>query len=175
MKKSIIMLIGFMLFAFISCTKKTAYSTNESSNQIATSPLDTIWHLKNRIPNCDSSLVFMKQVIEPLESHPRADKLLPRERETVIRIPGESLETLKDEKYKFYINPDCLIGKPTKVALDIFCLADSVSSFVLFDEKVQLEKSYWVLSARGFGNSLGIRFEGGFIKSAEFRKIKISK
>ncbi len=172
--KFIVLLAAIIIFSIIACTNKTIYSNSGTKKQNDKTLTDTLWYLKNRIPNCDSAIVFMKHVIVPVESFPKIDKLLPRERETIVTIPGEGLGIQEDEKYKFYISPDCLVGKPAEIALEIFCLKDSLESFIVLDKKFQAEDTYWVLSSRGFGNYLSIRFEKGLVSSAVFNVVSKS-
>lgn len=174
MKSLLLILTGILLLLVIACRSKSKYSNSVTKTENSKISEDTIWHLKNRIPNCDSALVFMKQIIKPLKSEALSNSLLPRERQVTVIIPGERRDMLNSEKYKFYINPDCLIGKPSKAALEIFCIPDSIESFLALDKAFQTENLSWYLSASGFGNYLGIRFEKGVIVSAKFNKINSS-
>jgi hypothetical protein len=166
--------VAITFFSIIACTNKTIYSNSGTKKQSDKTLTDTLWHLKNRIPNCDSAIVFMGHVIVPVESFPKNDKLFPRERETIVTIPGEGTGLQEEEKYKFYINPDCLVGKRAEIALEIFCLKDSLESFIVLDKKYQAQDTYWVLSARGFGNYLSIRFEKGLVSGAVFNTVSKS-
>ncbi len=174
MKKIVIASIGILFLLINACTNKTTHLNKSTIENNLTVSKDTLRHLKYRIPNCDSALLFMKQVFSPVKSEPMLKKLLPIERVVFVRIPGEGLDLQVNERYKFYVNPDCFIGQPAEVAFQTFCQMDSVASFVTLDQGFQAKNLSWTLSVGGFGTYLDLRFARGVVIKAAFSKVSNS-
>ena len=157
-----------LFFIFSSCYQKKISSPQRENHKASLGENDPSWQLKYRIPNCDSALVFMNQILEPVESKPYSEMLLPRERLVVAIIPGEGQNLEENERYKYYINPDCLLGKPSKLVFQLFCRPESIESFVELDKRFVQEDFAWLFSVRGFGAYLDIRLSKGLVESAIF-------
>lgn len=159
-----------VLFAY-ACNKKhtVMYSYNGKNPRPPVSS-DTLWYLKNRVPDCDSALVFMKQSIRPLKSPPLLNRDAPRERQIFFSIPG--VET-PDDQYKYYLNPDCFLGRPVRTALEIFCLPDSLADFYRLDEKYRSSDQNWFLIAGGTGCTLFFVFKDGVVIRSEYQRVLI--
>lgn len=171
MKRHIIGMAVAVLFTVIACTSKALHSNNGNNSKSDKILSDTLMYLKNRIPNCDSALAFMLQVIVPVESEPLIDNKLIIERLSTVKIPGEGFAALQqDEKYKFYINPDCFIGKSSDIIIELFCIQETIASFKAIDKSFQERGKYWVLSVGGLGNQLHIRFASGKVVQVGYSK-----
>lgn len=151
---------------------KVIYSNSGTPAYSQKVPKDTLWYLKNRMPDCDSALVFMKQNIVPAESDPQTGKRMLRESATHVVIPGASSPLHENEFYHFYVNPSCLDGKPVREALEMFCVPETVDSFLLVNKRFQDANTFWFLSVGGMGNYLDIRFEKGQVSAARFGKVQ---
>lgn len=162
---NIILLFGLVIGA---CNKRVLPSQKNNSDNLINQ--DSSWYLKYRIPECDSAMVFMNQVIVPTKSYPNIENEMILEREVLVRIPGEN----KIENYKFYVNLECLIGRNSIEVLKIFCKDETIELFEIIDKKFQQKNKYWVLSVSGTGRSFGIRFLNGKVVKATYHKIESS-
>jgi len=167
--KFYILIIITVLFG--SCFNKKV-SINPKSNsvdQLISIPQELM--LKNRIPNCDSAKVYMKNIIEPLRAIPAKDLLYPVEKQVFIIIPGENNSMYRDNRHLFYINPDCFMNKPFDEVVNIFCPAHSKKDFEEINRKYQEKGIKWFLSVHGHnGFGLGFWFEKGMVISASIDK-----
>ncbi len=169
MKNLIFSFIAIIFFIALSCTNRTIYSKNEKDYG-KKAVTDTLWQLKNRIPNCDSAFVFMEQVIVPVKSIPFIENEVIIERIVTIKIPGEGFNSNDPEKYKFYINSECLIGRTSAEIIKLFCTPETNDAFKTIDQLFQERKKYWILSVTGFGNNLNIKISEGKVVLASYSK-----
>lgn len=137
----------------VSIEKQRSSSTTDSNEN---------WQIQHRIPDCDSALVFMDNILVPISSKlPLKEKGF--DRGTIqIYIPGESNSFYRDEKYKLYINPDCLEGVSSEIIFRVFCTKDSYEKFVEIDKLYRKDGLEWgieISSRNGFG--MGIKIVNG--------------
>lgn len=170
MKNIFFAFLAVTILLIPNCTNRGINSNNDTQSQEKVVLTDTLWQLKNRIPNCDSALAFMKHVIVPVKSVPLLENQIIIERVVTVKIPGEGLDLSKDERYKFYINHECLVGRKSDEIIKLFCTPETVDSFKEIDESFQERRKYWILSVGGFGNNLNIKFSEGKVVSVSYSK-----
>lgn len=158
--------------SFVGCNlnKKYAEKTNPSSTeQIASIPVELT--LKNRIHNCDSAKIYMKNVIRPVKALPAKDLLYPVEKQTSIVIPGEDNEMWRDDRYLIHINPNCYLNAPVEEIISVFCPENSRQDFIEIDKQYQREGIKWQLSISSPNDfSMGFWIENGYVISASIGK-----
>ncbi len=126
--------------------------------------------LKNRIPNCDSAKVYMKNIIQPLRAIraiPTKDFLYPVEKEVFVTIPGENNFMYRDNRYLIHINAGCFMNRPFEEVVNIFCPPDSKLDFDEINRIYEERGIKWFLSVRGDnGFGLGFWIENGAVITA---------
>jgi hypothetical protein len=164
--KIYITLIFAVLFVGCNLSKKHTEKVNPiSTKQIISIP--SALTLKNRIPNCDSAKVYMKNIIHPVKALPAKDLFYPIEKQTSIIIPGENNEMWRDKRYFIHINPDCYVNASISEIIDVFCPQSSKEDFLEVDEIYQREGVKWFLSVRSInGFSMGFWIEKGVVTRA---------
>jgi hypothetical protein len=125
-------------------------------------------YLENRIPDCDSALAFMRQVIVPVRSEPGPLNVRQssRFREAFISVPGTG-QGMTREQSKFYLNLDCLVGQPASMAFELFCTEESRAAF-LSDSTFQKasEPAGMTLLVYGLWDFIVVIREGQVFRSA---------
>lgn len=123
-----------VLSLLLACSqaKQPASSAQPPGKTKEASAAGEACYLENRIPDCDSALAFMKQVIVPVRSEPGPLNVRQSSRfkEAFISVPGTD-QGMTKEQSKFYLNLDCLVGQPASVAFELFCTEESRTAFLL--------------------------------------------
>ena len=117
------------------------------------------FYLDNRIPNCDSAILYMKSTITP------GDLTINKLPELSVdaTVKGESKEffsrrefgaSYPSDNYPFYVSFRCLKGQDAQVVYDIFVKPKDHKYLKLAEEKANEDDGYY-LDVRGLG-ALGL-------------------
>lgn len=163
--QNVLFLFCFLLILQTFSCGSLRENQNSSTNQKTESQIkvgDCEWHLKHRISDCDSAIVFMNQVILPVKVNTFPDELYPVQKMVRITIPGEEKAFWKTEKYHFYINPDCLVGLDAERVFEIFITKDWIVNFKKFNDLYNEKQLEWNLQISATNDFvMGISIKNG--------------
>ena len=108
--------------------------------EVPSKKLPEQYYLKNRIPDCDKAIEFMKSVIKPDSVHTRfgfEDERFHTLGAIHIEIVGDQNVNKFKDIHLFYLNLECLKTLDIFEVLDIFCCK---SDLVLLEKELKSEK-----------------------------------
>ena len=147
-----------------SCIAKKENVRNKVGKPNHKDEVDDKFFLKERIPDCDSAIAYMKKVIIPVRALPEIESLYPADKRTWVKILDNNMEMWKDDSYNYYLNGDCFLNEPVEKIFEIFCPEDTQLEFLELSEIYKKENTKWFLSVRGLnGFTVGLRIQNGVI------------
>lgn len=123
-------------------------------------------YLSNRIPDCDKALVYMDSVIIPdklyLTDNPYGliNGRVPNVVEGTFKIAGNTVNLTKNNKHLYYINKDCIIGRPSAEVFKLFFSEKYINVLNNIDSVKVLSDRSWRLHLRereGYGVTLDMK------------------
>ena len=121
-------------------------------------------YLENRVRNCDSAIVFMKQVIKPSSTGLNGFKVVGESEKFLAQNKLVDKYFIVPNNQRFYISIECLVGKEIETVLDIFAKPkfhanllkkyNSKENFVLYMSGYNSFISFYLIGRNGMINKV---------------------